>query len=79
MGTRRVIVVLRDKPADKVEELRTAMEIRDDQMKDSDPESVFGWIVCDRVPTGVDVAMKDQLEAYKRDAGENACYMVVYG
>lgn len=36
------------------------------------------WSIVDELPEWMGIAMSDQLGAHKRDAGAEACYMVIY-
>ena len=42
-----------------------------------DSQDTIIWVLDEEVPTWVNVGLADQLSAYKRDAGPEACFMTV--
>lgn len=75
MKTKRIIVVLTDRPVDLDLEQEIAEEVREKVAPEYDD---MWWEIVDDLPEDVDVAHADQLLATRRDCGDSACFMTVW-
>lgn len=46
------------------------------QYADDDQDNII-WSIDTEIPVDINVGLADQLEAYKRDAGPDACFMTI--
>ena len=71
---RRAILVLSSVPfKDEADKIAAECATRNA----SPGQDAVVWYLADVLPADVNISAADQFEAYKRDAGDEACYMVV--
>lgn len=69
--TKRVVIVLSQIPTEDEEEAIVNMAIEENQM------TLIDWQITEYLPNDLNIALQDQLEAYRRDAGPEAVYMII--
>lgn len=75
MRTKRIVVILTERPKDLDLELEIAEEVRERTAPEYDD---LWWEIVDELPDDIDTAHADQLLATRRDCGDNACFMAVW-
>lgn len=73
MGRQRTTAVLNKRLNDV-----QMLDVVDFILDEYEALGLISWEVRDDLPEGIGVDVYDQLEATKRDAGEDACYLIVW-
>lgn len=69
--TKRVLIVLSQTPTEDEEDTIVQMAVEENKM------SLIDWQITEYLPDDLNISLQDQLEAYRRDAGPKAVYMII--